>query len=103
MPRRLSEWVTKARARWPRSHRAKEISGDGRFAVLTCGFFHPSAQRMCYSEVHLFATQEEATRFKQELDSGLGGVCHAATKNLCKGDHSMIDLATLRKAACRSD
>jgi hypothetical protein len=71
MPQRLSEWVTRARARWPRSFRNKSesgIFGDGRYAVLTCEYFHASAGRMMYSEVHLFETLEEAQNYKNGLD-----------------------------------
>lgn len=59
----------KPRKRWPRSVRAKEIFGDGRYTVLTCAFQHPSAAQMTYSEVHLFETDQEAREFKATLDS----------------------------------
>jgi hypothetical protein len=104
MPQRLSEWVTKARARWPRSFRNKGesgIFGDGRYAVLTCAFFHQSAGRMMYSEVHLFETLEGAQNYKNGLDDfgrshGTGSTdtyCHAASKGLCNGNHLLVDLA----------
>ena len=104
MPKRLSEWVRKARERWPRSFRNKGESGifsDGRYAVLTCAHFHPSARRMMYSEVHLFETLEEAQKYKNGLDDfgrshGTGSTdkyCHAATKGLCSGNHLLVDLA----------
>lgn len=66
MPQRLSEWVQKARARWPSSFRNKGesgIFGEGRYAVLTCAYFHTSACRMMYSEVHLFESLEEALNY----------------------------------------
>ena len=76
MPKRSSEWVEKARARWPRSFRNKRESGtfgDGRYAVLTCAYFHPSARRMMNSEVHLFETLEEAQKYRNGLDD-FGGL-----------------------------
>ena len=104
MPKRSSEWVEKARARWPRSFRNKResgIFGDGRYAVLTCAYFHPSARRMMNSEVHLFETLEEAQKYKNGLDDfgrshstgSTDTYCHAATKGLCSGNHLLVDLA----------
>lgn len=57
MAPKMSDWITKARKRWPRSFKEKEIFGDGRYAVLTCAFSHPSAGQMMYSEVHLSPTE----------------------------------------------
>jgi hypothetical protein len=93
----------KARARWPRSfrnNRESGIFGDGRYAVMTCAYFHPSARRMMYSEVHLFETLEEAQKYKNGLDdfgrsNATGSTdtyCHAATKGLCSGNHLLVDL-----------
>jgi hypothetical protein len=103
MPQRLSDWVQKARARWPRSFRNKSESGifGGRYAVLTCAFFHPSARRMMYSEVHLFESLENAQDYKNGLDDfarslgtgSTGTYCHSATKGLCSGNHLLVDLA----------
>jgi hypothetical protein len=103
MPKRVSEWVAKARARWPRSfrnNRESGIFGDGRYAVMACAYFHPSARRMMYSEVHLFDTLEEAQKYKNGLDdfgrsNATGSTdtyCHAATKGLCSGNHLLVDL-----------
>ena len=94
------EWRTKASKRWPRSFRAKEIFGDGRYAVLTCAFLHPSAGQMMYSEVYLFATQQEAADFKAVLDSSQSGQhCHAQTKGLCSRNHELFDLLTMKQAS----
>lgn len=98
MPKKISEWAMKARNRWPHSFKEKEIFGDGQYAVLTCAFFHPSAGRMTYSEVHLFDTKEKACQFKAELDTPEGGAyCHARTKGLCTGRHLLVDLMTLQE------
>jgi hypothetical protein len=101
MPQRLSQWVQKARARWPRSFRNKGesgIFGEGRYAVLTCAFFHTSACRMMYSEVHLFESLEEAQNYKDGLDdfgrshgtASTDTYCHAATKGLCSGNLCLL-------------
>lgn len=94
MSARLSEYVRRARLRFPRSHKDHSIRGDGRFAVVTCAFMHPSAGRMCYSDVYLFPTLPEAESLQRELDSGTYGEmeCHAATKGLCKKKHELVDL-----------
>ncbi len=100
MPRRVSDWIANARNRWPRSFRNKEIFGDGRYAVLTCAFLHPSAEQMMYSEVYLFATQQEAANFKATLDSSRSGEhCHAQTKGSCSQNHELIDLLTMKQAS----
>jgi hypothetical protein len=104
MPRQLSEWVKKARALWPRSHREKVIHGDGQYAVLTCPHFHPSSRSIQYSEVYLFPTYEQAFEFQRGLDNycatyeskpiaGVLAYCHAATKNLCRGKHTVVNLS----------
>src|ERR1700732_5246052 len=70
-------------------------------AELTCAYFHTSACRMMYSEVHLFESLEEAQNYKDGLDDfgrshGTGSTdtyCHAATKGLCSGNHLLVDLA----------
>jgi hypothetical protein len=96
MPKKVSNWVTRARNRWPRSFTEKEIFGDGQYAVLMCPFMHPSAGRMMYSEVHLFDTREKAAQFKANMDAGRSGeYCHAQTKGLCSGDHELVDLAAV--------
>lgn len=96
MAHKVSDWIAQARNRWPRSFKAKEIFGDGRYAVLTCAFLHPSAGQMMYSEVHLFHTQQEAEDFKSSLDSSrTGEYCHAQMKGLCAGHHDCIDLLTM--------
>jgi hypothetical protein len=91
----ISPWIKKARQRWPRSHAAKEIRGDGRYAVLTCTFFHPSAQQMMYSEVQLFDSRQQAQDFKTKLDSPDAFECHARTKGMCNGKHLLVDLKNL--------
>jgi hypothetical protein len=97
MPPKLGDWIAKARKRWPRSFREKEIFGDGRYAVLTCAFRHPSAAQMVYSEVHLFPTEQEAAEFKANMDvSQTGQYCHAQTKGLCSRNHELIDLGTMK-------
>jgi len=81
--------------------RESGIFGEGRYAVLTCAYFHTSACRMLYSEVHLFESLEEAQNYKDGLDDfgrshGTGSTdtyCHAATKGLCSGNHLLVDLA----------
>jgi len=98
MPPKLSDWIAKARSRWPRSFREGEIFGDGRYAVLTCAFRHPSAGRMMYSEVHLFPTEQVAIDFKARMDASQGGeFCHAQTKGLCSRNHELIDLQSMKQ------
>lgn len=100
MSKEVSEWIEKARKRWPRSYKAKEIHGDGRYAVLTCAFQHPSAHQMMYSEVNLYETHELALKFKAGLDdaSNFGmPYCHAKTKGMCRGQHLLVDLATFQE------
>jgi hypothetical protein len=98
MPRGVSEWIGKARKRWPRTFKAKEIFGDGRYAVLACAFLHPSAGQMMYSEVYLFETEQEAEKFKTALDSSQSGQhCHAQTKGACSRNHKLIDLLTMKQ------
>ena len=80
-------WGRKARRRWPRSG----VEGNGRYAVVTCAFFHPSARQMCYSDVFLFPTLEEA---QQKQDTVY---CHAHTKGRCRGKHEIVDMGTWRK------
>ena len=114
MAARLSEYVKRARQRFPRSHRDRSIHGDGRFAVLTCAFSHPSAGSMCYSDVHLFSNLPDAEAFQRGLDEcGRTGIpatkvgehlayCHAATKDLCKGKHELIDLGKVTTTVPKS-
>jgi hypothetical protein len=100
MPTKVSDWLSKARKRWPRTAKAKEIFGDGRYAVLTCPFMHPSAGQMIYSEVYLFETQQEATDFKAKLDIAQSGQhCHAQTKGLCTRNHELIDISIMKLAS----
>ncbi len=94
----VSDWIVKARKRWPRTFKAKEIYSDGQYAVLTCAFLHPSAGQIMYSEVYLFETAEEATNFKSGLDiSQAGRYCHAQTKGLCSRNHEFFDLLTMKQ------
>ena len=79
------KWGSNARRRWPRS----KVHGDGRFAVLTCAFMHPSARQMVYSDVHLFHTLEEAKASTV--------YCHASTKGLCSGRHEIVDLENWKR------
>lgn len=98
MPPRLGDWIAKARKRWPRSFQENEIFGDGRYAVLTCAFPHPSARQMVYSEVHLSPIELEAAEFKANVDvSQTGQYCHAQTKGLCSRNHELIDLVTMKE------
>lgn len=98
MAPKMSDWITKARKRRPRSFKEKEIFGDGRYAVLTCAFSHPSAGQMMYSEVHLFPIEQEAMAFKSQLDTSQSGQhCHAQTKGLCLCNHQLIDLLTMKQ------
>lgn len=76
-------WSTVAKRRWPRS---RVILGKGRFAVLTCAFFHTTGRQMVYSEVHLHETREAAEEFSKTM------YCHASTRGLCAGKHSITDL-----------
>ncbi|MGA3263047.1 MAG: hypothetical protein ABSC47_03270 [Terracidiphilus sp.] len=71
-----------AKKRWPKS----KVWGQGQFAVLTCAYFHPSARRMQYAEIHLFATRDEAAEYQKTM------YCHADTKGLCSGKHDIVDL-----------
>jgi hypothetical protein len=97
MPAKVSDWIAKARKHWPRSFKEKEIFGDGRYAVLTCAFPHPSAGQMVYSEVHLFPTEQEAVDFKTKLDASQSGqYCHAQTKGRCSHNHELIDQRTMK-------
>jgi hypothetical protein len=99
MPPKLTNWIAKARNRWPHSFQEKEIFGDGRYAVLTCAFRHPSAGQMMYSEVHLFPTEQEAVDFKAKMDASQSGQhCHAQTKGLCSRNHELIELLTMKRA-----
>jgi hypothetical protein len=93
----ISDWIVKARKRWPRTFEAREISGDGRYAVLSCAFLHRSAGQMMYSEVYLFKTEPEAADFKVTLDSSHSGqYCHAQTKGLCSRNHELFDLLAMK-------
>jgi len=76
------KWDGNARRRWPRS----DVHGNGRFAVVTCAFFHPSARRMTYSDVYLFGTLDEAQENQNTV------YCHADSKGLCTGKHEIVDL-----------
>ena len=99
MSAQLSEYVKRARLRFPRSYRDHSIHGDGRFAVLTCSFMHPSAGRMCYSDVYLFSSLSEAESLQRGLNDGSvkGSVeCHAATKGLCRKKHELVDLGPVQ-------
>jgi len=94
----VRDWIGKARKRWPRTFKAKEIFGNGRYAVLTCPFLHPCAGQMMYSEVYLFETEQEAGKFKATLDSSQSGQhCHAQTKGICSHNHELIDLLTMKQ------
>jgi hypothetical protein len=46
---------------------------------------------MCYSDVSLFETQEEAKKLAQAYDLK-DGRCHASIKDRCRGNHPVIDL-----------
>jgi hypothetical protein len=81
------KWGSNARRRWPKS----EVYGEGRFAVLTCAFFHTSARQMMYSEVHLFQTLDEAKAAQSTI------YCHAATKGRCQGKHEIVDLENWKR------
>ncbi len=76
-------WATVARRRWPRS---KVVLGKGQFAVLTCAFYHATGRQMFYSEIHLCETHEQADELSKTV------YCHAATRGMCGGKHSVIDL-----------
>ena len=100
MPTKVSNWLSTARKRWPRSFKENEIFGDGQYAVLTCAFRHPSAGQMMYSEVYLFERPQEAAEFKAKLDKAQSGQhCHAQTKGLCSRNHELIDLLTMKQAS----
>jgi hypothetical protein len=100
LPTKVSDWLSKARKRWPRSFEENQILGDGRYAVLTCPFLHPSAGQMMYSEVYLFETQQKAEDFNAELDTAQSGQhCYAQTKGLCSRNHELIDLSIMKLAS----
>ena len=99
MPQNVSDWLARARKRWPRTFKAHEIFGDGRYAVLTCAFSHPSAGQIMYSEAHLFPNEQQALNFKVKMDTSQSGEhCHAQTKGLCSRNHELIDLLTMKRA-----
>jgi hypothetical protein len=89
MPKTVSEWIKTARTLWPRNCKEKQIFGDGRYAVLTCAFLHPGPRQMVYSEVHLFQTKNKALKCKEDF--------HAKAKGLCRGEHVLVDLMTLKE------
>jgi hypothetical protein len=82
MATKKDPWNTLAKKRWPKS----KVWGQGQFAVLTCAYFHPSARRMQYAEIYLFATRDEAAEYQKTM------YCHACTKGLCSGKHDIVDL-----------
>lgn len=94
MQRRLSEFQKAARQRWPKNHKEHPIVGDGDFAVVCCSFLHPSARRMCYGEINLFETREEAEAFAEAIGNRASyprriAYCHASSKGLCTRRHAI--------------
>jgi len=87
-----------ARQRWPQEYREQGVQGDGQFAVLGCSFLHPSARTMCYGELNLFETVDEAQAFADAVNRrvsypGRIAYCHAQSKGVCNGTHSVVSLS----------
>jgi hypothetical protein len=85
----IVNWNGIARRRWPRSR----YHGNGRYAVLTCCFFHPTGRCRMYSDIIMFSSEQEAE------DANRNVYCHAALYSLCSGRHEVVDLMQFNRGS----